>query len=250
MDTEHISERQAQILDLVIHEYLATAQPVASGSLARGRGLDVSSATVRSELAALEQAGLLTQPHTSAGRVPTVQGYRYFVEHLMTRAGLSEREKRTILHQFHQAERNADRWMRLSAGVVAHTSGAAGLVASHHDRAALRLYHAGLTEILGEPEFTDGACLRFIVEFLEYGTLLLPVIERLPLRGVEVILGGEPPLEGAPNITLVLSRFGAHRHDAGVVGVIGPTRMPYERAVPAVGYVADLMTSLLAAEAG
>jgi len=89
-----------------------------------------------------------------------------------------------------------------------------------------------------------------VVEILEYGTLLMPVIDRLPASGVEVIIGGEPPLERAANVTLVVSRFGGRRSDAGVVGVVGPTRMPYERAVPAVGFVADLMTELLTAKAG
>ena len=249
MNDPYLTDRQAQVLSQVIHEHIATAQPVASAALARRPTLAVSPATVRNEFAVLEEAGLLAQPHTSAGRVPTVRGYRYFVAHLMTRSGLSEQVQRTIRHQFYQAGHHTDRWLRLSAAVVAHTSGAAGLVTSRPADRAPRLYHAGLTEILDEPELADGQCLRVVVEVLEYGTGLQPVIDGLPSQGVEVIIGDEPPTGGVPHVTLVLSRFGGDDPQGGVLGVIGPTRMPYERAVPVVEFVADLMTQLLAIEA-
>jgi transcriptional regulator of heat shock response len=182
--------------------------------------------------------------------VPTVRGYRYFVEHLMTRADLPERVQQAIRRRFRLAGRDPVRWLRLSAAVVAHTSGAAGIVASTARGDVPQLYHAGLTEILGAPEFADGHCLRVLVGLLEYGTGLLPVIDGLPDSGVEVLIGGEPPLEKVPHVTLVLSRFGGTVPEAGVLGVVGPTRLPYERAVPAVGFVADLMTQLLMSEAG
>src|SRR5512147_1032028 len=78
-----LAERQRELLRAVIREFIATAEPVASAALVRRYGLGVSSATVRSELAALEELGLLTHPHTSAGRVPTDLGYRYFIESLI-----------------------------------------------------------------------------------------------------------------------------------------------------------------------
>ena len=87
-----LGDRQRDLLRAVIREYIATAQPVASGALVRQYHLDVSSATVRNELAALEELGLLTHPHTSAGRVPTDLGYRYFIESLMPRPGLEPEE--------------------------------------------------------------------------------------------------------------------------------------------------------------
>src|SRR5437870_10281705 len=86
----------------VIREHLATAEPVASAQLVRTYHLDVSPATVRNELADLEELGLLTHPHTSAGRVPTDLGYRYFIESLMPMPGLRAEEKVTVSHQFQQ----------------------------------------------------------------------------------------------------------------------------------------------------
>src|SRR5438132_10820929 len=98
-----LGERQRELLRAVIREYIATAEPVASAALVRRYGLGVSSATVRNELASLEELGLLSHPHTSAGRVPTDLGYRYFIESLMPRPALRPEEQLTVSHQFRQA---------------------------------------------------------------------------------------------------------------------------------------------------
>jgi heat-inducible transcriptional repressor len=333
------TDRQARILALVVREYIERAQPVPSERLARQHDLGVSPATVRHELAALEELGLLTHPHTSAGRQPTVAGYRYFVEHLMQSAGLPELRQRTIRHQFHQAGWDPERWMRLAAAVMAQTSGLAGLVAAPpapqarprrvelldtgrgsvqvvalladgtvrqarwrpglmfdqpsldalasrlnaalaedghlppegptqplepletlglaavrevvqqaEDVASPRVYHAGLSQILDVPEFA-GDRLKLVVELLEHGQGLAAIVERLPARGVHVIIGGEPPLSAVSDVTLVLAHFGT-RAAGGVLGIVGPNRLPYERAVPTVGFVARLMTRLLAGQEG
>src|SRR5216683_7733114 len=99
----NLGERQRELLRAVIREYIATAEPVASAALVRRYpGMGVSSATVRNELAALEEMGLLTHPHTSSGRVPTDLGYRYFIESLMPMSGLRAEEQVTVSHQFQQ----------------------------------------------------------------------------------------------------------------------------------------------------
>lgn len=122
-----LTRRQEKILALVVKEYVETAQPIGSETLRR-RGLDVSSATIRNELAELEGSGYLMHPHTSAGRVPTEKGYRYFVESLMEEFELPPVEQRMIRHQFHQVTLDVDQWMRLAAAVLAHASHSAALV--------------------------------------------------------------------------------------------------------------------------
>lgn len=121
-------DREKFILALVIHEYVESAQPVGSQHLVAHYDLDVSSATVRNILSELTEQGYLRQPHTSAGRVPTEEGYRYFVRQLMGQAELPAPVKRTITHQFYQAGPDVERWMRLAASVLAHQSQAASLV--------------------------------------------------------------------------------------------------------------------------
>lgn len=114
-----LSPRKQQILRVLVEEYIHTATPVASEALVRKYGLRFSSATVRHELAGLEEAHLIYQPHTSAGRVPTDLGYRYFVEHLMLESALSLDEQRLIRHQFYQVQDQLDQWVRLTASVMA-----------------------------------------------------------------------------------------------------------------------------------
>ena len=121
-----LSERRRRILKAVIQQYIETATPVASQDVARQMG--VSSATVRNEMSALEDAGLLTHLHTSAGRVPTDTGYRFFVENLMDRTPLSVQEQRTIKHQFYQVRSDFDQWIHLAAAVLSRTAHAAAVV--------------------------------------------------------------------------------------------------------------------------
>jgi heat-inducible transcriptional repressor len=123
-----LTERRKRILRLVIQEYVCSATPVASETLVKKYDLGVSSATVRNELAALEEQGLLTHPHTSAGRVPTDLGYRFFVESLMTWSPLPSEERRMIRHQFYQVRTDMDEWTRLAATALARLAGSAAMV--------------------------------------------------------------------------------------------------------------------------
>jgi len=133
---ENLSERQKLILALVIRDYIETAQPVGSARLVQHFNLDFSSATVRNDMVALTELGYLRQPHTSAGRVPSEEGYRFFVRQLMGHTDLPANTKRTIAHQFYQAGHDVDRWMRLAASVLAHHSQAASLVTAPHTEQA------------------------------------------------------------------------------------------------------------------
>lgn len=128
MGEEGLTERQETVLALIVHEYIDNARPVGSKRLVQRYSLRVSSATVRNEMAALTEMGFLRQPHTSAGRQPTEAGYRYFVGQLLGDTDLPDAEKRLISHQFHQADRDVDQWVRLAGAVLAQHSQVASLV--------------------------------------------------------------------------------------------------------------------------
>ncbi len=128
MSNDPLSERQETVLALVVHEYIEHARPVGSKRLVDRYSLGVSSATVRNDMATLTEAGYLRQPHTSAGRVPTELGYRYFVARLLGDTELPASEKRLISHQFHQTTGDVDEWVRLAASVLATQSRVASLV--------------------------------------------------------------------------------------------------------------------------
>ncbi len=143
-----LTERQKLILALIIHTYVETAQPIGSKTLIERYKLETSSATIRNDMVELTEAGYLRQPYTSAGRVPTEEGYRYFVRQLMGQTELPMNTRRTITHQFYQAGRDVNRWMRLAASVLAHQSQGASLVTSPRPESA-RFKHLSLISTHG-----------------------------------------------------------------------------------------------------
>ncbi len=143
-----LSERQKTILMLVMRDYIDLAQPVGSQHLVERYHLDMSSATVRNEMVALTELGYLRQPHTSAGRVPSEDGYRYFVSQMMPQAELPETVQHTISHQFYQARAEIDQWMTLTASVLARQSQAVSIVTAPHAKRS-RFKHVELISTQG-----------------------------------------------------------------------------------------------------
>lgn len=129
-----LTERQRQILALVVRSYIEDGLPVGSKTLVTRFRLDYSSATVRNTLAGLAELGYVMQAHTSGGRIPTELGYRYFVQRLVGDFELPVDERQTIRHQFHQARLDLEQWMKLAAAILAHTSGGASFVTSPRSR--------------------------------------------------------------------------------------------------------------------
>ncbi|HEX5939195.1 MAG TPA: heat-inducible transcriptional repressor HrcA [Dehalococcoidia bacterium] len=144
--TEDLTPRRAEVLKLVVHEYVDSAIPVGSQTLVSKYNLQLSSATIRNEMARLEEEAYITHPHTSAGRVPSDRGYRYFVETLMPEDDLTAEEKATIRHQFHQAAREVDAWIELAATILSQTARSLSLVTAPRS-ARTRLKHIELLEL-------------------------------------------------------------------------------------------------------
>jgi heat-inducible transcriptional repressor len=141
-----LTERQRVILRLIVQEYVTTGRPVGSKALVDRYGVGVSSATIRNEMADLEEAGYLQSPHTSGGRVPTDRGYRYFVHHLMGEVELSSNDQIMIRHQFRQVEVQLDQWMELAAAVLAGAAGNVSVVTAPRLPTA-RLRHLELVSL-------------------------------------------------------------------------------------------------------
>ena len=134
-ELQQLTERQERILAMVVRTFIETGKPVGSRTLVEHFGLDFSSATVRNDFAALGELGYVAQLHTSAGRIPTERGYRYFVQKLLGEFHLPLHERQKIRHQFHQARLELEQWMRLSAAILARTSGSASFVTAPQVRA-------------------------------------------------------------------------------------------------------------------
>lgn len=133
-----LTERRAAILRLIISDYVQTAQPIGSEALVARHKLELSSATIRNEMAKLEEDGYISHPHTSAGRIPSDKGYRHFVQTLIGEPDLPSEDKLRILHQFHQATSAMAEWLQLAASVLSH---------SVRNLAVVTAPHAGRTKL-------------------------------------------------------------------------------------------------------
>jgi heat-inducible transcriptional repressor len=141
-----LTERRSSLLNFIIDDYVETALPVGSEYIVKRHRVPFSSATIRNEMVKLEEEGYITQPHTSAGRVPSDKGYRYYVESLMAEEQLGRDEVETIRHQFHQAERDLEQWFQLAAAVLAQQLRNFAVVTSPRSR-EIRLKHVQLVSL-------------------------------------------------------------------------------------------------------
>jgi len=336
---EKLPERQEHILGLIIREYIETVAPISSKALVEKYNLGVSSATVRNEMVVLTEQGYLRQPHTSAGREPTEEGYRYFVQRIVGENELPLAERRTISHQFYQARKDVDEWMRLAASVLAQHGHGASLVTpprqfkarfKHLELIATQgrlvllvlvlqggevrqqmltlaeqpsqeslseaakqlnalchgldadsvlahsmslptleqevarliaemirkaeafsageIFRDGVTTVLAEPEFATSDSARQALRVLEERTYLEEFLAKAmspTVGGVQVVIGGENAWEELKDCSMVLARYGVAGYSTGAMGVLGPQRMAYGRAISTVRYVAGLMSDLM-----
>lgn len=334
---ERLTERQEQLLRLIVHEYVASGRAVGSKTLVNSYYLNVSSATIRNEMVELERDGLIEQPHTSSGRVPTDRGYRYYVERLIGDPRLPAGEQMMIRHQFRQVEMQLEGWMQLASSVLAQTTGNVSVVTAPrtqtarlkhfelvaiqdhlillilvtqessvkqaivqwHDpvtqadlraiadrlnaryagqgavevarlatqedglaqlvaeqlgdilqeleqSTAIELRHAGLERALQQPEFAGGQAAGQIVELLQGGAFLSALLPQVRLADdVQVFIGEENGANELRPYGIVVATYGVRREVIGLLGVLGPRRMSYERSIGSVRYMAGLMSDLV-----
>jgi heat-inducible transcriptional repressor len=336
----NLTERQKTLLLLLIRDYIETAQPVGSKRLVEHYHLDISPATIRNEMAALTEMGYLRQPHTSAGRVPSEEGYRYFVSQMMHNAELPETVQHTISHQFYQARPDVEQWMTLAASILAHQSQGVSVVTAPHtqqakykhvelistqgrqvlmvlvmaggevsqqiltlaepvsqerlsqtaahlnallagltvdaisalstrpdaldqdvltlilqdmrksvSRVSGEVYTDGLKNVLAEPEFSESDDARRALKLFGEPSTLQDLLARTTtnsnIGGLQVLIGGEGEWDELRQCSMVIARYGVPGMATGTLGVLGPMRMSYAKTIPAVRYVASLLSDLV-----
>jgi len=343
-----LSDRQERILRLMVREYADSMRAVGSKTVVERGGLAYSSATVRNDMAMLERLGFIEQKHTSAGRIPTDAGYRYYVERLMVHQGLPTNEQMMIRHQFHQVEVHLDEWVKLAASVLARVAGNVAVVTTPRahlprvktlelvgvqertallvlvtkegavrqamislpdaldqpglraaaDHASVTLSNKGRADVLATaatlagldrvvaveaahllqnleeamsadvvfdglgnalqlPEFSAQDRAQRLVEVLRGGAFLSALLPQLlvaaedvprvdgPPSKVRVIIGMENHWDALQDFSVVLATYGLPDDITGLVGVLGPTRMYYERVISGVHYVSQVLNDLI-----
>jgi heat-inducible transcriptional repressor len=326
---EELDPRKTAILNAVVGEYIETGEPVGSAHISGAPGVEVSSATVRSDMAALERDGYLTQPHTSAGRIPTDKGYRFYVDALGSPGTLGPVQRQEVRRFFAHVHGAVEDLLGHTSGLLANlTDYASVVVGPTHDTATVRsvqlvdlgtnlallvvvlsdgavekqafelpgdvdvavfpaaaahmtahLRGHGLADCGSVPEQGDGhfdtalrlgwqalrelarghepdnvfvggsshmasafeavETVRSVLSFLEQQLVVVELVEDLLDRGLSVAIGSEHGFEPLASCALVLAPVSVEGETAGTIGVVGPTRMNYPRALAAVHVVGE-----------
>jgi heat-inducible transcriptional repressor len=331
-------KRKDDVLKIIVSEYIATATPVASEAVLRLHRLGVSPATIRNDMASLEEEGYITRPYTSSGGVPLDKGYRFYVETLSQNEDLSDTEQKRIKNLLDTSVDEYDRFLKMAATAMAQLVGNAaiitfpkspqckfkhlelmemheymamlvlilsnavlrrqtltfeepvsqgqlGAVAARFNRefigqtrkqiAGKKLdlsplerkilaavtdvmssedsierdnsYLEGLRLMLGQPEFVQRERMLGVLELMEAKGWLQHLIDwQVTEEGVKVIIGDESRETALHDLSLVVGNYGVPEQVKGSVGVIGPKRMDYRKAISAVNYISGLLSELVA----
>lgn len=214
-----MTPRQEQILKAIIEQYAEVAVPVGSSLLAKL--FNVSSATIRAEMAELERLGYIGQPHTSAGRVPTDKGYRTYVNAVAeTDVPVIDRRAERALTARVEGGGLPERTIRNAVDTLVELTHNLG-IATIGDR----LYMSGLTNLFGQPEFAGGEHVREVAKLLD--NLEPWLYEAAPNEPLSVYIGQENPIGRNSGCSLIISRFRSPYSDRSYIGVLGPTRQSY-----------------------
>jgi heat-inducible transcriptional repressor len=233
-----MTERQSAILAAIIEQYAEVAAPVGSIMLAKLFG--VSSATIRSEMARLEEMGLIMQPHTSAGRIPTDQGYRYYVNQITAanQPPKLDRSARAIEARIGTHGDSATRAIRSAVDSLVDLTHNLGL-ATIGDQ----LYMSGMGNLFSQPEFMHTDHAQAVARLLDN---LEPWLrEAAPNEPLNVYIGAENPVGKTSGASLIISRFRSPYSDRSYIGVLGPTRQSYGRVMGLVRHAGAMLEEVL-----
>lgn len=232
-----LTERQGEVLMAIVRAYVDTAEPIGSHTVVSEFGLEVSPATVRNEMAALEELGYLISPHTSAGRIPTEKAYQYYVRNFLRPIQLSKKEQqdvRSILAALDAADT-----LRRAAKVVAEYSSESVFLALNKNE----IYYTGLTNLFAQPEFrTHDQLTSMGVVFDHFDEIINRVFDEIP-RDTAVLVGSDNPF--GKGCSVIVTRYEHEELGSGLFGILGPMRMNYDANVARIRFVNDMISRLV-----
>lgn len=233
---EKLTLRQARILAAIVKENCENGQPVASRDLTQKYNFEVSAPTIRNEMQALEKLGLISQPHTSAGRVPTDVGFRYFVNELMERVKLSVKEQERLKHEVVKLQMvNAEVGRRLAKLLASSTSQASFTILPEE------VSSTGLSNILDSqtlPAEDAKEIAQFFDNLDEYADAML---KDYGDADAQAFIGKELKLSKHSDYSMIVSGMQLPSGKKGVIGLIGPKSMQYQKNLTLMEYITKLI---------
>jgi transcriptional regulator of heat shock response len=239
-----LDERKQKILKAIVQDYLETASPVGSRHLSKRYNLDISPATIRNEMAELEEDGFLKHPYTSAGRVPSDAGYRYFVNQLMKMKDLSRKDIDFIEKEYKKAGKNLEELLHTTLKIAAALSHLLAVITA--PKLPFKVLTSGLMNIMRQPEFSDAEHIKNILSVIEREDLIEHIIdESAKDEDVTIRIGSEIKHKKIKDCSIVVSRYDLFGESLGTISIIGPTRMTYDKVTAVVDVVSKTLKKVL-----
>lgn len=240
-----LSERKKMILNAIVSEYIETAEPVSSVTIVNKYNAGCSSATVRNEMADLEEMGYLDKPHTSAGRMPSGRGYRFYVDSLFPYTppdDVGAKLRRTFLSQLTETDDVVEK----AADFISRFTNYTVIAMDSFGNTPRRVYTGGVVNIFNHPEYKNLEKARRLISFIDSRDSIYKVISELDgQEGLQILIGDENTFEDLKESSMVISHYRDSYGRRGGLGIIGPTRMQYARAVTSLAAVTDMIQKLI-----
>lgn len=225
-----MDERRSSLFQAIVEEYIASAQPVGSQALVSRYNLEVSPATVRNWCAELEEEGLLMQPHTSGGRVPTEQGFQAYVSRFVVPKACPKRERDLLERAFH-SDVDPERRLKALAKALAEVSELAVVAALGE----ADTYYTGLSHLFSQPEFRDWQRVVSLTEVLDRLDRALLQARAVRLEDPRILLGTDCPFGQVCGAVLLSV-------GTSMIGILGPMRMEYQNLYRLMLGVRDIIS--------
>ena len=232
-----LTERKLKILQAIITDFIRNAEPVGSRTLSKLIEMNISPATIRNEMADLEEMGYLYHPHTSSGRVPSDKAYRLYVNHMMDKYELEQREKQRIKRELNAHIAELERTVRHASELLADMTNLTSF-ATLEDVRDMSLFLQGMTKIFAYPEYSTIENARPFLEMVDDRDRFA---NELATRGegLSITIGRENSERIAPGSTIISATYHVDGQMVGKLGVVGPTRMRYSEITSVIEYMSN-----------
>jgi len=239
MSTSELTERQKALLKMIIEEYIVSAEPISSSYLTEKFNLNISAATIRNEMAELIRKGYLEQPHISAGRVPSQEGYRLYIQELMEAYDLPVLKEVAMKQNVYNNRYEIDKFLHSAAHALSDATGLMSIVSTTDGR----VFSSGMVNILDHREFFDIDVSRAVLNLIDNYSILEELLNKRNTTNICVILGEEFERKALHQVSVVTKSYTSGSKKGNVM-VLGPSSMEYKRIIPTVSYMSGILQEL------
>ena len=233
-----LSERKLKILQAIISDFIMNAEPVGSRTLSRRHDIGISPATIRNEMADLEEMGYLYHPHTSSGRIPSDKAYRLYVNSLMDKYELDQDEKKRIKKALKSNVSELEKTVRHASELLAEITNLTSFATVEDDVRDINVFLEGMTKIFAHPEYNSIDRARTFLEMVDNKETLTNALANRQ-EGLYITIGNENTGNIVPDSSIITATYHVDGHMVGKLGVIGPTRMRYDEVASVLEYMSN-----------